>query len=212
MTVRPSGSELTFEVVPPVRTLAPHWSQWPGETQSAWKPKNARGTWYVNDTSSQTRWVHHPRHRQTTCIRRHSLVFAVYEASFRPTDLTSHLKVVLECGCVLSRISDMSDENIGYKSPVLEDNSLPGGQVWELGLSVSRAAFPCHVCGCKKDIGYFIKIMWLQVQWIRFFIWHAPFPVASKNLKLYLSFLSTRVFELSQDTPCITTNSRWTRS
>ena len=77
---------------------------------------------------------------------RHNLVFAVYEASFRPTDLTRHLNVSLECGCVLSRISAMRDEVIGYKSPVLEDNSLAGGQVRELGLSVSRAAFPCHVC------------------------------------------------------------------
>ena len=55
---------------------------------------------------------------------RHSLVFAVYEVSFRPTDLTSHLNVELECGCVLSKISAMRDEVIGYKSPVLEDNSL----------------------------------------------------------------------------------------
>jgi hypothetical protein len=70
----------------------------------------------------------------------------VYEASFRPTDLTSHLNVALECGCVLSRISVMRHEVIGYKSTVLEDNSLPGGQVWELGLSVSRADFPFHVC------------------------------------------------------------------
>ena len=73
-------------------------------------------------------------------------VFAVYEVSFSPTDLTSHLNVALECGCVLFRISAMRDEVIGYKSPVLEDNSLAGGQVRELGLSVSRAAFPCHVC------------------------------------------------------------------
>ena len=69
---------------------------------------------------------------------RHSLVFAVYESSFSPTDLTSHLNVSLECDCVLSRISAMRDEVIGYKSPVLEDNILPGGQVRELGLSVSR--------------------------------------------------------------------------
>ena len=49
---------------------------------------------------------------------RHSLVFEVYETSFSPTDLTSHLNVTLECGCVLSRISTMRDEVIGYKSPV----------------------------------------------------------------------------------------------
>ncbi len=72
---------------------------------------------------------------------RHSLVFAVYEPSFSPTDLTSHLNVALECGCVLSTISVMRDEVIGYKSPVLEDNSLAGGQVRELGLSGSRADF-----------------------------------------------------------------------
>ena len=66
---------------------------------------------------------------------RHSLAFEVYEASFRPTDPTSHLNVSLECGCVLSRISAMRDEVIGYKSPVLEDNILAGGQVWELSIS-----------------------------------------------------------------------------
>ena len=118
---------------------------------------------------------------------RHSLVFEVYESSFRPTDLTSHLNVSLECGCVLSRISAMRDEVIGYKSPVLEDNILPGGQVRENGLSASRAAFPYHVCVhtnrwgetsevpvvvvsccaggkvpyqcCKEGIGYFMKNM-----------------------------------------------------
>jgi hypothetical protein len=58
---------------------------------------------------------------------RHNLVFAVYEVSFSPTDLTSHLNVALECVCVLYRISDMRDEVIGYKSPVLEDNNLAGG-------------------------------------------------------------------------------------
>jgi hypothetical protein len=84
---------------------------------------------------------------------RHSLVFAVYEASFSPTDLTSHLKVTLECGCVLSRISTMRDEVIGYKSPVLEDNSLGGGQVRELGLSVSRAAFPYLVYVYTNRLG-----------------------------------------------------------
>ena len=70
----------------------------------------------------------------------------VYETSFNPTDLTSHLNVPLECGCVLSRISVMRDEVIGYKSPVLEDNSLAGGQVRELGLSVSQTVFPFQVC------------------------------------------------------------------
>ncbi len=56
---------------------------------------------------------------------RHILAFAVYEDSFSPTDLTSHvLNVALECDCVLSRISDLRDEVIGYKSPVLEDNRL----------------------------------------------------------------------------------------
>ena len=58
---------------------------------------------------------------------RHSLSFTVYETSFNPTDLTSHvLNVALECVCVLSRISVMRDEFIGYKSSVLEDNRLPG--------------------------------------------------------------------------------------
>ena len=70
------------------------------------------------------------------------IILAVYEASFSPTDLTSHLNVALERGCVLSRFSDMRDEVIGYKSPVLEDNSLAEGQVRELGLSVCRATFP----------------------------------------------------------------------
>ena len=84
---------------------------------------------------------------------RHSVVFAVYEASFSPTDLTNHLNVTLECDCVLFRISDMRDEIIGYKSPVLEDNSLVGGQVWELGLSVSRADFPVMSVSIPTDEG-----------------------------------------------------------
>ncbi len=39
--------------------------------------------------------------------------------------------------------SDNSDEVIGYKSPVFQDNSLAWGQVWEP--SISRNAFPWHV-------------------------------------------------------------------
>jgi hypothetical protein len=67
-------------------------------------------------------------------------MFAVFLVSDDPrTSWSFH-------GCLLSRISDMRDEVIGYKSPVLEDNSVAGGQVWELKLSVSRAASPCHVC------------------------------------------------------------------
>ena len=92
--------------------------------------------------STQVQFTHlcpSPEHR-------HSLAFEVYEVSCRPTDLTSHLNVSLECVCVLSRISVMRDEVIGYKSPVLEDNSLAGGQVRELGLSVSQTVFPFQVC------------------------------------------------------------------
>ena len=74
---------------------------------------------------------------------RRTLPLTVYEASFNPTDLTSHvLNVALECDCVLSSISALRDEVIGYKSPVLEDNNLTGGNVRELGLSVSRTDFP----------------------------------------------------------------------
>ena len=81
-----------------------------------------------------------------TSVKFKYIIFAVHELSLL-TDLTSHvLNVTLECGCVLSRILDLRDEVIGYKSPVLEDNILPGGHVRELGLSVSRADFPCHVC------------------------------------------------------------------
>ncbi len=63
------GQNLLLKVVPPVRTLATHWPQWSGETESAWKQKNTSGTGYVSVRSSQTRWVHHPRHRQTSGIR-----------------------------------------------------------------------------------------------------------------------------------------------
>ena len=74
---------------------------------------------------------------------RHSLVFAVYESSFSPTDLTSQvLNVAPQCDSILSRISALGDEVIGYKSPVLEENNLAGGHVRELGLSVSRTDFP----------------------------------------------------------------------
>ena len=63
------------------------------------------------------------------------------------TDLTSHvLNVALECVCVLSRISTMKDEVIGYKSKVIEDNRLPRGHVQEVGVSYFRGAFTCHVC------------------------------------------------------------------
>ena len=74
---------------------------------------------------------------------RNILVFTVHEDSSNYTDLSSHvLKVALECVCVLSKISALRDEVIGYKSPVLEDNNLTGGNVRELGLSVSRTDFP----------------------------------------------------------------------
>jgi hypothetical protein len=45
-----------------LRKRAPHWSQMPGDTHSAWKQQNAREILYVGSTSSQTRSVHHPRH------------------------------------------------------------------------------------------------------------------------------------------------------
>jgi hypothetical protein len=41
------NTDKLLKVVPPVRTLAPHWPQLPGEAQSAWKQKNAGGTGYV---------------------------------------------------------------------------------------------------------------------------------------------------------------------
>jgi hypothetical protein len=147
MTESQSGSELTSESCLTVRTIAPHCPQRQGETQSVWKQKNARETWYVSATSSQTRWVHHPRHRQTTCIRRHSLVFEVYETSFGPTDLTSHLNVALKCGCVLSRISTMRDEVIGYKSPLLTVNSHVPFPVGSKNLDLSVHT---HLCSLLK--------------------------------------------------------------
>jgi hypothetical protein len=70
-----------------------------------------------------------------------SLASVVQDASIRPADLVIPVhNVALECGFVLSRISANSDEVIGYKSPVFQDNSLVWGQVWEP--SISRNAFP----------------------------------------------------------------------
>ena len=69
------------------------------------------------------------------------LVSVVQDASISPADLVIPVhNVALECGFVLSRISANSDEVIGYKSPVFQDNSLAWGQVWEP--SISRNAFP----------------------------------------------------------------------
>ena len=70
-----------------------------------------------------------------------NLASEVQDALISPTDLAIPVhNVALECGFVLSRISDISDEVIGYKSPVFQDNSLAWGQVWEP--SISRNAFP----------------------------------------------------------------------
>ena len=53
------------------------------------------------------------------------------EGSVSPTELTIPVhNVSLECGFVLSRISDSTDEVIGYKSPVIEDISLAGVGTW----------------------------------------------------------------------------------
>ncbi len=69
-----------------------------------------------------------------------SLVSVVKDASINPADLDIPVhNVALECGFVLYRIS-ASDEVIGYKSPVFQDNSLAWGQVWEP--SIFRNAFP----------------------------------------------------------------------
>ena len=70
-----------------------------------------------------------------------SLASLVQDASIRPTDLVIPVhNVVLECVVVLSRISANSDEVIGYKSPVFQDNSLVWGKMWEP--SISRNVFP----------------------------------------------------------------------
>jgi hypothetical protein len=70
-----------------------------------------------------------------------SLASVVQDASISHTDLAIPVhNVVLECGYVLSRISDIRDEVIGYKSPVFQDNILAWGQVWEP--SFSRNEFP----------------------------------------------------------------------
>jgi hypothetical protein len=53
-----------------------------------------------------------------------SLVSVVKDASISPADLDIPVhNVALECGFVLSRIS-ASDEVIGYKSPVFQDNKV----------------------------------------------------------------------------------------
>ena len=56
-------------------------------------------------------------------------VVQVSDASVSPSvlDIPVH-NVALDCGFVLSRISVNSDEVIGYKSPVFQDNSLTGGR------------------------------------------------------------------------------------
>ncbi len=66
-----------------------------------------------------------------------SLVSVVQDGSISPTDLTIPVhNVALECVYVLlSRISVDSDEVIGYKSPVFQDNNLVWGQVWEPTIS-----------------------------------------------------------------------------
>ena len=70
-----------------------------------------------------------------------SLASVVQDASIRPADLAIPVhNVALDCVFVLSRISDISDEVIGYKSPVFQDNILAWGQVWEP--SIARNAFP----------------------------------------------------------------------
>jgi len=70
-----------------------------------------------------------------------SLASVVPDVSISPADLDIPVhNVALECGFVLSRISANSDEVIGYKSPVFQDNSLAWGQVWEP--IISRNAFP----------------------------------------------------------------------
>ena len=128
---------------------------------------------------------------------------AVYCPEFRPWGMRSsdtwvqYFKTTALMGGRCGNLDWVSPELLSPAMSVCTPTE--GGETSEVPVVVVS----CCVGGmvpyqcCKKDIGYFIKIMWLQVQWIRFFIWHAPFPVASKNLKLYLSFLSTRVFELS---------------
>ena len=70
-----------------------------------------------------------------------SLDSVVQDVSVSPGGLAIPVhNVALECGFVLSRISVSSDEVIGYKSPVFQDNNLTGGQVWDP--SISRNAFP----------------------------------------------------------------------
>ncbi len=70
-----------------------------------------------------------------------TLASLVQDAWISPTDLAIPVhNVALECVVVLSRISAISDEVIGYKSPVFQDNSLAWGQVWEP--NISRNDFP----------------------------------------------------------------------
>ena len=72
-----------------------------------------------------------------------SLASVVQDTLVSPTDLVIPVhNVALECGFVLSRISANSDEVIGYKIPVFQDNILTGGQVWDQ--SISRNVFPLH--------------------------------------------------------------------
>ena len=67
-----------------------------------------------------------------------NLVSVVQDVSISPADLDIPVhNVALECDFVLSRISVSSDEVIGYKSPVFQDNSLALGQVWEPSISPS---------------------------------------------------------------------------
>ena len=48
---------------------------------------------------------------------------------------------------------------IGYNSPLIEDNSLTGCQVWELGLSISTW-FPLSFLGPHQRRWYSMKNMW----------------------------------------------------
>jgi hypothetical protein len=69
------------------------------------------------------------------------LTSVVQDASICPTDLAIPVhNVAITCDFVLSRISVSSDEVIGYKSPVFQDNSLVWGKMWEP--SISRNVFP----------------------------------------------------------------------
>ncbi len=70
-----------------------------------------------------------------------SFASVVQDDLISPGDLVIPVhNVALECDFVLSRISVSSDEVIGYKSPVFQDNRLAWGQVWEP--SISQNVFP----------------------------------------------------------------------